>query len=162
MRTQVAIIGAGPAGLLLAHLLHQYGIECVVLEAKSRHYVENRVRAGVLEHQSVDVLNEAGVGARMMKEGLPMIEVGATVRNFSEPMKQLDALMLSGGILHNGDPMLDWMIGNVYGKKDSKDNDYPRKIRNENKIDGAVALIMALGRDMVTAAGEQSAAIEVW
>jgi len=70
MRTQVAIIGAGPAGLLLAHLLHQHGIDCVVLEAKSRHYVENRVRAGVLEHQSVEVLNEAGVGARMMKEGL--------------------------------------------------------------------------------------------
>jgi p-hydroxybenzoate 3-monooxygenase len=70
MRTQVAIIGAGPAGLLLAHLLHQHGIECVVLEAKSRHYVENRVRAGVLEHQSVDILNQAGVGARMMAEGL--------------------------------------------------------------------------------------------
>jgi p-hydroxybenzoate 3-monooxygenase len=70
MRTQVAIIGAGPAGLLLAHLLHQHGIESVVLEAKSRHYVENRVRAGVLEHQSVDVLNEAGVGTRMMQEGL--------------------------------------------------------------------------------------------
>jgi p-hydroxybenzoate 3-monooxygenase len=71
MRTQVAIIGAGPAGLLLAHLLHQHGIDSVVLEAKSRHYVENRLRAGVLEHQSVDVLNDAGVGARMMKEGLP-------------------------------------------------------------------------------------------
>ena len=70
MRTQVAIIGAGPAGLLLAHLLHQHGIDSVVLEAKSRHYVENRVRAGVLEHQSVDVLNAAGVGARMMQEGL--------------------------------------------------------------------------------------------
>jgi p-hydroxybenzoate 3-monooxygenase len=70
MRTQVAIIGAGPAGLLLAHLLHQQGIECTVLEAKSRHYVENRVRAGVLEHQSVDILNQAGVGARMMAEGL--------------------------------------------------------------------------------------------
>jgi p-hydroxybenzoate 3-monooxygenase len=70
MRTQVAIIGAGPAGLLLAHLLHQHGIDSVVLEAKSRHYVENRVRAGVLEHQSVDILNAAGVGSRMMKEGL--------------------------------------------------------------------------------------------
>jgi p-hydroxybenzoate 3-monooxygenase len=70
MRTQVAIIGAGPAGLLLAHLLHQHGIDCVVLEAKSRQYVESRVRAGVLEHQSVDILNEAGVGARMMAEGL--------------------------------------------------------------------------------------------
>jgi p-hydroxybenzoate 3-monooxygenase len=71
MRTQVAIIGAGPAGLLLAHLLHQHGIECVVLEAKTRHHVENRVRAGVLEHQSVDILNQAGIGARMMAEGLP-------------------------------------------------------------------------------------------
>jgi len=70
MRTQVAIIGAGPAGLLLAHLLYQRGIDCVVLEARSREYVENRVRAGVLEHQSVDILNAAGVGARMMKEGL--------------------------------------------------------------------------------------------
>jgi p-hydroxybenzoate 3-monooxygenase len=70
MRTQVAIIGAGPAGLLLAHLLYQRGIECVVLEAKSRDYVASRVRAGVLEHQSVDILNAAGVGARMMKEGL--------------------------------------------------------------------------------------------
>jgi len=70
MRTQVAIIGAGPAGLLLAHLLYQRGIECVVLEVKSRDYVENRVRAGVLEHQSVDILNAAGVGARMMQEGL--------------------------------------------------------------------------------------------
>jgi p-hydroxybenzoate 3-monooxygenase len=71
MRTQVAIIGAGPAGLLLAQLLYRRGIECVVLEAKSRHYVENRVRAGVLEHQSVDILNAAGVGSRMMQEGLP-------------------------------------------------------------------------------------------
>jgi p-hydroxybenzoate 3-monooxygenase len=70
MRTQVAIIGAGPAGLLLAHLLYRRGIECVVLESRSREYVENRVRAGVLEHQSVDILNAAGVGARMMKEGL--------------------------------------------------------------------------------------------
>jgi p-hydroxybenzoate 3-monooxygenase len=70
MRTQVAIVGAGPAGLLLAQLLHLRGIDCVVLEAKSRDYIEQRVRAGVLEHQSVDILNEAGVGARMMREGL--------------------------------------------------------------------------------------------
>lgn len=70
MRTQVAIIGAGPAGLLLAQLLHQRGIDSVVLEARSRDYVENRIRAGVLEHQSVDILNAAGVGARMMQEGL--------------------------------------------------------------------------------------------
>jgi p-hydroxybenzoate 3-monooxygenase len=71
MRTQVAIIGAGPAGLLLAQLLHQCGIECVVLEARTREYLEQRVRAGVLEHQSVDILNAAGAGARMMRDGLP-------------------------------------------------------------------------------------------
>jgi p-hydroxybenzoate 3-monooxygenase len=70
MRTQVAIIGAGPAGLLLAQLLHQRGIESVVLEARSREYLEHRVRAGVLEHQSVEILDAAGVGARMRREGL--------------------------------------------------------------------------------------------
>jgi p-hydroxybenzoate 3-monooxygenase len=70
MRTQVAIIGAGPAGLLLAQLLHLRGVDSVVLEAKSRHYIENRVRAGVLEYQSVDILKAAGVGDRLMREGL--------------------------------------------------------------------------------------------
>lgn len=70
MRTQVAIIGAGPAGLLLAQLLHLRGIDSVVLEVKSQDYIEQRVRAGVLEHVSVDVLNAAGVGERMMREGL--------------------------------------------------------------------------------------------
>jgi len=70
MRTQVAIIGAGPAGLLLAQLLHQRGIESVVLEARSREYIEGRVRAGVLEHQSVDILTQAGAGERMLQDGL--------------------------------------------------------------------------------------------
>jgi p-hydroxybenzoate 3-monooxygenase len=70
MRTQVAIVGAGPAGLLLAQLLHLRGIDSIVLEVKSRQYIEQRVRAGVLEHQTVDVLNDAGAGARMMQEGL--------------------------------------------------------------------------------------------
>jgi len=70
MRTQIAIIGAGPAGLLLAQLLHLRGIDSVVLEMKSRHYIENRVRAGVLEYQSVDILKAAGVGERLMREGL--------------------------------------------------------------------------------------------
>ena len=59
-RTQVAIVGAGPAGLVLAHLLHLEGIDSVVLEARSREYVEGRVRAGVLEHGTVELLNETG------------------------------------------------------------------------------------------------------
>ncbi|MDE2006234.1 MAG: 4-hydroxybenzoate 3-monooxygenase [Rhodospirillales bacterium] len=71
MRTQVGIVGAGPAGLLLAHLLHRAGIDSVVLEARSREYVENRIRAGVLEHTTEDILTESGVGGRMHAEGLP-------------------------------------------------------------------------------------------
>ncbi|MFC5818778.1 4-hydroxybenzoate 3-monooxygenase [Nonomuraea harbinensis] len=71
MRTQVGIIGAGPAGLLLSHLLHLRGISSVVLERRSRDYVERRVRAGVLEQGTVDTLVEAGVGGRMLREGLP-------------------------------------------------------------------------------------------
>ena len=68
--TQVAIIGAGPAGLVLARLLHLAGIECVVLEARSRVYVEQRVRAGVIEQASRDLLLDIGVGARLEREGL--------------------------------------------------------------------------------------------
>ncbi|MTD56012.1 4-hydroxybenzoate 3-monooxygenase [Amycolatopsis pithecellobii] len=70
-RTQVGIIGAGPAGLLLSYLLHAEGIDAVVLEARSREYVERRVRAGVCEHPTVELLREIGVGARMDAEGLP-------------------------------------------------------------------------------------------
>jgi p-hydroxybenzoate 3-monooxygenase len=69
MRTQVAIIGAGPAGLLLSHLLHLQGIESVVLETRSRADIEATIRAGVLEQGSMDILNEAGVGERMRREG---------------------------------------------------------------------------------------------
>jgi p-hydroxybenzoate 3-monooxygenase len=70
MRTQVGIVGAGPAGLMLALLLHDRGIDSVVLEARSREYVEKRVRAGVLEQGTVDALRAAGVGARLDREGL--------------------------------------------------------------------------------------------
>ena len=69
-RTQVAIVGAGPAGLMLARLLHLAGIESVVLESQSREYVEHRVRAGVLENGTVELLAEIGVGERMRREGL--------------------------------------------------------------------------------------------
>ena len=68
--TQVGIIGAGPAGLMLSHLLHREGIESVVLEHRSRDYVERRIRAGVLEQGSTDLLTETGVGERLAKEGL--------------------------------------------------------------------------------------------
>src|SRR4051812_43426719 len=70
MRTQVGIVGAGPAGLVLAHLLRRAGIDCVVLEDRSREYVEQRVRAGVLEQGTVDTLVELGAGGRLQREGL--------------------------------------------------------------------------------------------
>jgi p-hydroxybenzoate 3-monooxygenase len=69
VRTQVGIIGAGPAGLLLSHLLHRQGIESVVLESRSRKDIEATIRAGVLEQGTVDLMNELGVGDRMRREG---------------------------------------------------------------------------------------------
>jgi p-hydroxybenzoate 3-monooxygenase len=69
-KTQIAIIGAGPSGLLLSQLLNTRAIESIVLERRTREYVEARIRAGLLERGTVDLLNEAGVGARMMREGL--------------------------------------------------------------------------------------------
>jgi len=70
MRTQVGIVGAGPAGLMLSHLLHREGIDSVVLEQRSREYVEKRVRAGVLEQGTVDLLAATGLGDRLRREGL--------------------------------------------------------------------------------------------
>ncbi|HEX8165969.1 MAG TPA: 4-hydroxybenzoate 3-monooxygenase [Beijerinckiaceae bacterium] len=70
MRTQVGIVGAGPAGLMLAHLLDREGIESVILEARTRQYVEERIRAGVIEHWARNLLIDTGVGGRMQREGL--------------------------------------------------------------------------------------------
>jgi phage terminase large subunit-like protein len=88
---------------------------------------------------------------RMQAEGLPMVEMRPTVLNFSEPMKELEKLVLEGNFEHDGDPVLTWMVSNVVCHRDQKDNIYPRKEREENKIDGVVALIMALGRAMSAA-----------
>jgi p-hydroxybenzoate 3-monooxygenase len=94
MRTQVAIIGAGPAGLLLAHLLQRQGIESVVIENRARDYVEHRVRAGVLEQGSVDLLNDSGVGARLQREGL--VHHGIELR-FGGHGYRIDMTALTGG-----------------------------------------------------------------
>ena len=94
MRTQVAIVGAGPAGLLLAHLLQRQGIESVVIENRARDYVEHRVRAGVLEQGSVDLLNDSGVGARLQREGL--VHHGIELR-FGGQGHRIDMTSLTGG-----------------------------------------------------------------
>jgi p-hydroxybenzoate 3-monooxygenase len=94
MHTQVGIIGAGPAGLLLAQLLHQAGISSVIVESRSRQYIEERIRAGVLEQNTVDLLNHAGVGERMRKEGLP--HHGFELM-FEEERHRIDLHQLTGG-----------------------------------------------------------------
>ena len=94
MRTQVGIIGAGPAGLVLSHLLHLQGIESVVLENRSRQYCEERVRAGVLEQGTVDLLCETGVGERLKKEGL--VHDGVELR-FAGKGHRIDFRELTGG-----------------------------------------------------------------
>lgn len=93
-----------------------------------------------------DPFQATQLSTRMLAEGLPMIEVRPTVLNFSEPMKTLEALVLQEKLIHDGDPVLGWMASNVVAHLDAKDNLYPRKERPENKIDGIVALIMALSR----------------
>ncbi len=91
--TQVAIIGAGPAGLFLAHLLKRRGIEAVVLESRSRAYAESRVRAGVLEAGTIDTLDNLGLGERMMREGL--VDEGLDMR-FRGRTIHLDLPALTG------------------------------------------------------------------
>lgn len=86
-------------------------------------------------------------------EGAPMVECRQTVQNLSEPMKTLEALVLEGRIHHDGNLCLAWMMSNVVAHLDAKDNIYPRKQRPEEKIDGIVALIIALGRFV---SGEQN------
>ncbi|WP_369206866.1 4-hydroxybenzoate 3-monooxygenase [Streptomyces sp. PU-14G] len=94
LRTRVAVVGAGPAGLLLARLLHLHGIDCVVLESRGRAYVEQRQRAGILEQGTVDVLRRAGAADRLEREGLP--HDGVELR-FAGRRHRLDFPALTGG-----------------------------------------------------------------
>jgi p-hydroxybenzoate 3-monooxygenase len=94
MRTQVGIVGAGPAGLTLSHLLQLQGIESVVLEARAREYVEQRIRAGVLEHGTVELLVQSGVGGRLQREGL--VHNGIELR-FAGSGRRIDFFELTSG-----------------------------------------------------------------
>lgn len=93
-------------------------------------------------HQAMMMMSE------LSQEGVPVVEVRPLVLNFSPAMKQMDGLIRSRKIAHNGDPVFTWMLSNVVAKPDAKDNVYPRKNRPENKIDGPVAHMMALARWM--------------
>jgi phage terminase large subunit-like protein len=90
-----------------------------------------------------------GVYPALVKEGVPIVEYRNTVLMMSEPMKELDALIRSGRIIHCGDPVLEWAIGNTTGAEDKKENVFPNKESPANKIDPVVGTIMALGRAML-------------
>ncbi|MEC4718612.1 4-hydroxybenzoate 3-monooxygenase [Noviherbaspirillum sp. CPCC 100848] len=94
MKTQVAIIGAGPSGLLLGQLLHRQGIDTVILEARSPDYVLGRIRAGVLEQGTVELIREAGAGQRMDREG--RVHEGVSL-SFSGRRERIDLKELTGG-----------------------------------------------------------------
>jgi p-hydroxybenzoate 3-monooxygenase len=94
MRTQVGIIGAGPAGLFLSHLLYRAGIACVVLEARSRAHIEGRVRAGVLEQGTVDLMRELGLAERLRREA--MVDEALDIR-FADGLIHLDLPALTSG-----------------------------------------------------------------
>jgi phage terminase large subunit-like protein len=122
-------------------------IEAELLDLASRFSIES---------VAFDPFQATQLSTRMLAEGLPMIEVRPTVLNFSEPVKTLEALVLQGKLAHDGDPVLTWMASNVVAHLDAKDNIYPRKERPENKIDGIVALIMALARALLRRSAESS------
>ena len=94
VQTQVGIVGAGPAGLLLSHLLRRAGVDSIIVENCTREYVENRIRAGVLEQGTVDTINAAGLGERMQREGL--VHNGIEIR-FNGKGHRIDFRSLTGG-----------------------------------------------------------------
>ncbi|MBK3872145.1 terminase large subunit [Pseudomonas stutzeri] len=106
-----------------------------------------------LEAVGYDPWQATQLAQEMELEGLPMVEIRQTVQNLSEPMKELESLILKRKLAHGDCPVLTWMASNVVAKMDVKDNIYPNKERPENKIDGIVALIIALARAI---AGEQA------
>ncbi len=107
MRTQVAIVGAGPAGLLLAHLLADAGVESVVLETRSEEYVASRIRAGILEQSTVDLLRSVGLGARLEREG---DEHRGIYLQWPDERHHLDFLELTGRTV--------WVYGQTEVQKD--------------------------------------------
>ena len=96
-----------------------------------------------------DPWQSAQMSQRLRAEGVPMHEFRATTQNFSPAIIELDAAMRAYRLRHDGNPVLTWCIGNVVGKADRRGNLYPTKSRPDQKIDAAVALMMAIGRAMV-------------
>lgn len=123
-------------------------------------YIENDLLDDAVRYHvkevAYDPFQATQFSTRMSQAGLPMVEMRPTILNFSEPMKQLEALVLSEKFHFDGCPILTWMVSNVVCRTDHKDNIFPNKERVENKIDGVVALIAALGRCIVNLDNDHS------
>ena len=111
-------------------------------------YIRRDAASYEVKEVGFDPWNSSHLVNILMEEGMTMVEMRQGARTLSEPMKHLEALVMSKRLHHNGNPALTWMLSNVMAKTDENDNIRPIKEREENKIDGAVALIMALGRAM--------------
>ncbi len=132
-----------------SNLLHVTPGEIIDFDAIEQDILDDCGQFNVCE-VPYDPFQATQLATHMLDNNVPMIEMKPTVLNFSEPMKQLEALVLSKKLIHDGNPITTWMISNVVAHLDRKDNIYPRKERPENKIDGVVSLIMALGRVMAS------------
>lgn len=113
-----------------------------------REELEHDSRQFKLREVAYDPWQAEQMSQELRAEGITTVEVRPSVQNFSAPMKELDALMREGRLHHDGNPVMRWMVSNTVGHYDAKDNIYPRKEKPENKIDGVIATLMALGRWM--------------
>lgn len=102
------------------------------------------------------------LSVELMNEGFDMVEIGQTVQNLSEPMKEIENLVFDQLLAHGNCPVLTWMMGNVVAKLDAKDNIYPRKERPENKIDGVIGLIIALKMWMIGDSKPVNVGMDLW
>lgn len=113
-------------------------------------YIEEDLENDFKKYQVIDIPYDpwqaTQLAQRMTAKGLPMVEFPATVRNFSEPMKELEIFVRQGRLYHDNNPCYNWMISNVMVQEDRKGNIFPRKDNQKSKIDGPVATIMALAR----------------
>jgi phage terminase large subunit-like protein len=106
-----------------------------------------------VQDAAFDPTQAAYVMTRLQQSGVDVVEFPQNVKNLSEPMKEVEALTLSRRLWHDGNPAMTWMMGNVVAKRDAKEHIYPRKETPGDKIDGPVALIMAMGRAMLVQDG---------
>lgn len=124
------------------HLIETEGNDCDLARIIAD-TAEDRKRFDI-QAEGVDPWNSIGIRDGLVGLGITVVEVPQQVAHFSEPMKMIEAAVKDGRFHHDGNPCMDWMVGNVTVKPDAKDNIFPRKERPENKIDGPVALFMAM------------------